>query len=300
VADIKAIDPDALTVAGGPHVTFRPEQTLKANPALDIVVLGEGEATIVALTEAVASGRSPDTVPGLVTRQGSQFTRTGSRPPINDLDALGQPARHLLPLGRYRTLNLPVSMITSRGCPYRCIFCVGRKMVGPRVRYRNPVSVVDEMADLAGLGFPQINIADDLFTAKPGHCIGVCREILRRGLAIHWTSFARVDTVSANVLEKMKSAGCAGISFGVETGNPGILKTVKKGFVLDQVTDAVKICNDAGITPYASFILGLPGETPETLRETLVFAERLEGMGVSYGFHLLAPFPGTEIRDRHC
>ena len=299
VADVKATDPEVVTVAGGPHVTFCSEQTLKDHPALDIIVTGEGEATLVSLAATVGSGRKWDRVAGLVFRRGKDITDTGSRPFMADINALRPPARHLLPLGRYRTLHLPVSMITSRGCPFQCIFCVGRKMVGARVRYRNPAAVVDEMADLANLGFPQVNIADDLFTAKPGHCIAVCDEILQRGLSVQWTSFARVDTVSLKVLKKMKAAGCTGVSFGVETGNPGILKTIRKGIVLDQVTDAVRMCTDAGVTPYASFILGLPRETPDTLKETLNFADRLEKMGVSYGFHLLAPFPGTEIRKNH-
>jgi len=299
IRDVKSTAPDIITVAGGPHVTFRAEQTLRDHSFLDIIVRGEGEATVVELADAVESGRPWDTVRGIVFRRETDIHTTADRPFIADIDALAPPARHLLPLGRYRALHMPVSMITSRGCPFQCIFCVGRKMVGGRVRYRDPVAVVDEMADLNRLNFHQINIAHDLFTARPSHCMAVCDEILRRGLKICWTSFARVDTVSPAVLERMKAAGCTGVSFGVETADPDILKTVRKGITTDQVIRAVRLCNDAGIQPYASFILGLPGETPDTLNTTLAFAQRLEEMDVSYGFHLLAPFPGTEIGDRH-
>jgi radical SAM superfamily enzyme YgiQ (UPF0313 family) len=188
-------------------------------------------------------------------------------------------------------------MTTSRGCPFKCIFCVGRKMVGAKVRYRNPKSVVDEMEYLAGFGFRQINVADDLFTSNENHCLKVCDEIIKRGLEIKWTSFARVDTVSVKVLKRMKEAGCHTVSFGIESGNREMLKRIKKGITLEQVTEAVKMCNEAGVSPHASFILGLPGETPETLRETVEFGNRLKDMGVNHGFHLLAPFPGTEVRE---
>jgi hypothetical protein len=126
----------------------------------------------------------------------------------------------------------------------------------------------------------------------------VCNEILRRGLSIQWTSFARVDTVSPELLVKMKAAGCAAVSFGIESGNSEILTSTKKGITLEQVVRAVDMCAGAGVTPFASFILGLPGETPETLRETIAFGKRLQERGLVYGFHILAPFPGTEVRER--
>jgi radical SAM superfamily enzyme YgiQ (UPF0313 family) len=193
---------------------------------------------------------------------------------------------------------MPVSMTTSRGCPFKCIFCVGRKMVGAKVRYRDPITVVDELAYLKGLNFNQINIADDLFTASRSHCFGVCDEILRRNLDIKWSSFARVDLVSPELMKKMKQAGCVAVSFGVETANREMLKTIKKGITLEQVEAAIGACAEADMLPHVSFILGLPGETPETIEETSQFGEKIKAMGASYGFHLLAPFPGTEIRDR--
>ncbi len=213
------------------------------------------------------------------------------------MNTLELPARHLLALGRYRALGMPISMTTSRGCPHACIFCVGRKMVGAKVRYRDPVKVVDEMETLAGYGFCQINVADDLFTANARHCLAVCDEILKRDLKVKWTSFARVDTVSLKVLQRMKEAGCQAVSFGIESGNAEILKIIRKGITLNQVIEAVSLCNQAGLMPHGSFILGLPGETPETLKETLAFGEELKKLGVSYGYHLLAPFPGTRVRQ---
>jgi anaerobic magnesium-protoporphyrin IX monomethyl ester cyclase len=299
IGDVKQIDPKILTVMGGPHVSFCVPETLDAFPELDIIVLGEGEETVVELSAAVENETDWGAVAGIAFRKGDELVNTGFRELIADINQLPLPARHLLPLGRYRALGMAISMTTSRGCPFNCIFCVGRKMVGAKVRYRDPMAVVDEIEYLASLGFPQINLADDLFTASPKHCIAVCDEIMRRGLKVKWTSFARVDTVSEKVLAKMLEAGCHTVSFGVESGNAGILKTIRKGITTAQVIDAVEMCNAVGMAPHASFILGLPGETPETLKETIDFGEKLKSLGVSHGFHLLAPFPGTAVREEN-
>jgi radical SAM superfamily enzyme YgiQ (UPF0313 family) len=287
------------TVMGGPHATFAAEETLQAHPELDLVVLGEGERTIVELTKAIIADTDLRSIPGIAYRDGNTIHITSARPFIQNLDSLPPPARHLLPLGRYRALRMPISMTTSRGCPFKCIFCVGRQMVGAKVRYRSPRSVVDEMQSLVKMNFHQINLADDLFTANKPHCLAVCDEIEKRQLEISWTSFARVDTVSLELLRRMRRAGCTAVSFGIESGDPAILKSIKKGITLDQVTAAVDMCDRAGVVPYASFILGLPGETEESLQQTLNFGEKLKRMGLMFGFHLLAPFPGTEIRERH-
>ena len=296
VRDIKEINASILTLMGGPHVSFCAQKTLEESPELDLIVIGEGEQTIVEIAQEQQKSRDWAKIAGIAFRKNGNIEITESRE-LLDVDTLPMPARHLLPLGRYRSLNTAISMTTSRGCPCRCIFCIGRKMVGAKVRYRDPQLVVDELEYLGTLGFPQINIADDLFTAKKSHCLAICDEILRRNLNIKWTSFARVDTVSPEVLQKMKEAGCTTISFGVESANAEILKRVKKGITTDKVIKAIRMCIDAGIDPHASFILGLPGETPETLRETQDFGTVIHDNGGSYGFHLLAPFPGTAIYD---
>jgi radical SAM superfamily enzyme YgiQ (UPF0313 family) len=297
IRDIKHINQKIVTVMGGPHVTFCARETLKDQSELDILAMGEGERTIVDLCRTVDAGGDWNDVKGIVYRKHSEIRHTAPRDPIANLDELPDPARGLLPLGRYRALGMPISLTTSRGCPFKCIFCVGRKMVGAKVRYRSPGKVVDEMEYLVSLNFHQINIADDLFTANRSHCLAVCDEIINRGLELKWTSFARVDTVSEEILTKMKIAGCSAVSFGVESGNPQILETIKKGITRQQVVAAVNMCRRSGVTPHASFILGLPGETPQTIRETIDFGENLKELGLSYGFHLLAPFPGTEIRE---
>jgi anaerobic magnesium-protoporphyrin IX monomethyl ester cyclase len=296
VREVKALAPEVLTVMGGPHVTFSTEATLAAVPALDVIVRGEGERTLLDLLAESDPGRW-GRIPGLAFRENGEIRHTPWREPETDLGRLPDPARHGLPLGRYRTLGMPVSVTTSRGCPFQCAFCVGRRMVGARVRYRPPLRVVEEIAGLAALGFRQVNLADDLFTANPRHCLAICDEILRRDLTIRWSSFARVDTVSVALLTRMREAGCHAVSFGIESGCPDILKRVRKKITLAQVEAAVAMCRQAGLEAHASFILGLPGETPDTLEQTMSFARRLGEQGLSYGFHLLAPFPGTAIGD---
>ena len=136
-----------------------------------------------------------------------------------------------------------------------------------------------------------------LFTANAAHCLAVCRSIVERGLQFRWTAFARVDTVSRHLLHAMRRAGCTAISFGVESGSPEMLKRIRKGITLDQVVQAAQCCLDCGIEPHASFILGLPGETEATLQQTVEFGRQLQAMGVNHGFHILTPFPGTDVRD---
>jgi len=296
--DARTIDPDIVTVMGGPHVTFCPEATLESFTELDLIVLGEGERTIVELAREAERGRDWSKIRGLAYRSGMEVRCNERRAPV-DVDSLPLPARHLFPLGRYRALNMSISMATSRGCPFSCIFCVGRKMVGAKVRYRNPRSVVDELQYLGSLGFPQVNLADDLFTAKKEHCLAICNEIMDRGLQVKWACFARVDTVSPPVLRKMRQAGCSTVSFGVESANAEILRTIRKRITIPKVITAIEMCVEAGIQPHVSFILGLPGETPETLRETQEFGDKIDELGALYGFHLLAPFPGTAVRDEN-
>lgn len=298
IQTIKDIDPEIITVMGGPHVTFCAEETLKQYPELDLIVLGEGEETIVDIAREYEKSKDWQWIKGLAYRQNDEIKIVPQRP-LLDVNTLPLPARHLLPLGRYRALHTPISLTTSRGCPFQCVFCVGRKMVGSKVRYRNPESVVDELEMLSKLNFPQMNISDDLFTAKKSHCIAICEGILERNLKITWSSFARVDTVNKEVLQIMKKAGCSAVSFGVETGNKEILKTIKKGITLEKVKKAIKLCSEVGILPHVSFILGLPGENPSTLNETLEFGRTIGNLGALYGFHLLAPFPGTSVRDEN-
>jgi len=296
VEKAKQLRPSLVTVMGGPHVSFDAENTLARYPGIDLLVLGEGEETIRELTPQLGDPGAWAGIRGLAYRQdGGRVVTTGPREFIQDLDSLPLPSRHLLECSRYQALGFPVSIITGRGCPYPCIFCQGRRMVGSRVRYRDPKRIVDEIQEILDYGFDRINVADDLFCSQKERARAVCREILDRGIRVPWSAFARVNTVDLETLKIMREAGCDAVSFGIETGNPEMLERVRKKITLDQAREAVRMCKEAGILAHASFMVGLPGETMETLRETEAFAQSLE---IIYGYHFLAPFPGTTVREK--
>lgn len=291
----KEVDPSITTIIGGPHVSFAVEEALQEAGWIDLVVKKEGERTLLELVSVLGRRGDLRDVKGIGFRLNGQIVMTEERPFIEDLDELPLPARRLLPLSRYRALRSGCSVITSRGCPFNCIFCCGSRMIGRRARLRSPEKVVDEIEFVCkNLGFSQILIEDDLFTVNHRHVYEICDEIIKRGLGVDWRAFARVDTVDRPLLERMREAGCSWICYGVESGNQEILDMAKKKVTLAQTREAVELTKEVGIEALASFIIGLPGETKETLAETIRFAKDL---GCRYGFHVLAPFPGTEVRE---
>jgi radical SAM superfamily enzyme YgiQ (UPF0313 family) len=290
----KAIKPSMVTLFGGPHASFDVDNTLTNYPGCDMVVIGEAEQTLAELVPVLNDRSAWDSIRGIAFRKNGSFVRTDPRPLLENLDDLPLPARHLLPLSRYQALGFPVSIITSRGCPNKCIFCLGRKMVGFKVRHRSTERVVDEIESILAYGMDVINIADDLFTANKQRVIDFCDEVERRGLRFQWSVFARVNTVDVDVLKRMKKAGCHAVSFGIESGNPDMLVRVRKGITLDQARTAVAACKEAGIVAHASFMAGLPGESLQSLHDSDRFSKELD---ILYGFHLLAPFPGTTVRE---
>jgi anaerobic magnesium-protoporphyrin IX monomethyl ester cyclase len=293
--DVKSINPDILTMMGGPHVSFTVEETLKSYPEIDLIFIGEADDTIVEFAPFIRQKNKWRGIQGIAYRLGDEIVNTGRRDFIVDVDGIPMPLRRLLPISRYRAFGFPVSMITGRGCPHGCVFCLGRKMVGSKVRRRQPALVLDELEQIMGLGFDRINIADDLFASDTKRVKEICNGIKERNLKFAWSAFARVDTVNQEMFDAMAAAGCDSISFGVESGCPEMLKRVKKGIKLDQAENAVRMCKQAGMLAHASFMVGLPGETKDTLDRTDAFARSLD---ILYGYHYLAPFPGTTLCEK--
>ncbi len=289
----KEAKPDTTTVIGGPHVTFTPEETLEEAPWIDVVVIGEGEYIFRDLARTVFNDGSLSSVDGIAYRMDGDVVFTDERDPVQDLDELPFPDRKLLPLSKYRSLESRCDIITSRGCPFGCVFCVAHKMFGKKVRFRDPELVVDEIEEILDMGFG-INFADDTFTINNDHVYGILDEILDRGIEFEWTANARVDTVDRDLLKRMKEAGCKTLFYGVESGNPEVLKKSRKGITLDQVEEVVQLTKDVGLDVITSYILGLPGEKEETLQQTLDFAEKLD---TDYTVHILAPLPGTPLYE---
>ncbi len=280
--DAKKIKPDIITLFGGPHVTFDFENILSQHSCVDLIVRGEAEATLLELVPLLSSPKRWEQIDGLAYKINGKIHLTPDRELIRDLDTLPLPSRHLLPLSRYQALGFPVSIITGRGCPNKCIFCLGRKMVGFKVRRRSIGSVVDEIEEILSYGFEIINIADDLFTANQKWVMAFCREIKNRGLKFNWSVFARVNTVTYEMLKMMKSTGCHSISFGIESGNTEMLKRVRKGITPEQARKAVNACKKAGILAHASFMAGLPGESYQTLNDSEKLSSELD---IEYGYH---------------
>jgi anaerobic magnesium-protoporphyrin IX monomethyl ester cyclase len=293
---VKRLDPEILTVWGGPHVSFDDGEILRDHLWVDAVVRGEGEETLLEVVDCLKQGKGLHGVAGLTWRgRGGDAHRNPARPFREDLDNLPRPSWHLLKLSQYRAFGQGAGILTSRGCPHRCVFCVGRKMIGARGRFREPGAVVDEMEALAGLGFRRIRVEDDLFTYRRDRALAICKELGRRALPIRWRAYARVDTVDPELLRWMKKTGCERILFGAESGSGEILARARKGITPEQTRRAVEMAREEGIGVLASFVLGLPGETPETLRQTVEFARSLR---VPYTLNLLTPYVGTEIREK--
>ncbi|KPK90299.1 MAG: hypothetical protein AMJ94_09855 [Deltaproteobacteria bacterium SM23_61] len=293
---VKRLSPGTVTVWGGPHVSFDDQDILRRHPWVDVVIRGEGEETLAEVVERFRQGKSFDGVLGITWRGiDGHLQANPSRPFREDLDHLPRPAWHLLKLSQYRAFGDGASLMTSRGCPHRCVFCVGRKMIGAKGRFRKPEAVVDEMEALVQLGFARLRIEDDLFTFRRERALAICKEMDRRELAIRWRAYSRVDTIDAELLQWMKRSGCERVLYGAESGSPEILKKIRKGITPEQTRRAVEMTREAGIGVLASFILGLPGETPQSLRQTIEFAKSLQ---VPYSLNLLTPYVGTEVREK--
>jgi radical SAM superfamily enzyme YgiQ (UPF0313 family) len=268
---------DAPIVVGGPQVTAFPEKTL-ACAEFDIGVVGEGEITFVELVDRLERGQPLDNVAGLVTRHdGGAPKTTECRPHVEDLDSLAPPAWHLLPMSAY---GYPMSrkrrystFITSRGCPFQCVFCDPEGRLGRRFRFHSPRYVVDQLRVLKeSYGVQEVAFYDDTFSAKPSLTDELCDLMLEERLDLVWECRTRVNTVSPELLAKMRRAGCYRIRYGIESGNDEVLKQIKKGITKADVVNALRWTREAGIESIGYFMIGLPGDTLETIEETIRFA----------------------------
>jgi len=233
-------------------------------------------------------------IKGLVWRRKGRIVLNPDRPLIADLDALPLPRHDLLPLKAYRAplVKGPYAfVVTSRGCPAGCLFCIKHVSYGQSVRFRSPENVLEEVEQLVSLGVHSIHMYADLFTVNREQVMGICRGLLDRGLRIRWTCNSRVDFVDREMLEWMARSGCWMISWGIESGDDRMLARMRKGTTTEGVERALRWAREAGIKNWGYFIIGLPGETEESIRQTIAFAKRLP-LDLAL-FHIAAPHPGT-------
>jgi len=295
---IKNILPESLTVIGGPHTTFMPYETLKNSDNLDVVVIGEGEETMVDLADhATQNIEDINDVNGIVYRdlKDCNLRTTEKRPLIKDLDKLPFPARHLVPFDSYGVSQEQTGgIITSRGCVYNCNYCSSSLIMGKKFRSRSPGNVVDEIEELIDTyHINDIGFMDDTFMLNKKRASDIADEIKARDLDLTFVASSRVDRVDKSLLENLKNSGLKTIYYGVESGSQRILDLMKKGITLKNVEDAVKMAKDVNLEVLTSFILGYPGETEEDMNTTIDFSTKLDSDYCQYS--ILTPFPGTPI-----
>lgn len=295
---IKEQKPQTVTVLAGPHVSVLPEESLKfAAGAVDIVCRGEFDYSIKELCE----GREWDKIDGISFMRNGTVQHTPDRPPIQDLDALPFVApiyKRDLPIDEYiipHFLHPYVSIYSSRGCPSKCIYCLWpQTFSGRTMRCRSAENVVQEVKWIIDNvpGVREISFDDDTFTANRDHARNVAQKL--KPLGISWTINARANC-DFETLKIMREAGLRHVVVGYESGDPQILKNIKKGVTREQAIQFTKDCKKLGISIHGAFIMGLPGETRETIRATIEYAKKLD-LG-SIQASLASPYPGTEFWD---
>jgi anaerobic magnesium-protoporphyrin IX monomethyl ester cyclase len=280
----------APVVAGGPHASVICGRILEETEA-DYAIVGEGERAIVRLCE----GAALEGIENLIFRKGAKVMANPRAPPIRDLDTLPYPEYGLFPLERYDNKQIPI--VSSRGCPYQCVYCSIKLTMTNIWRPRSPENVVGEIEYWHNRGYRDFQFTDDNFTLDAQRTRRICDLIIERNLAIRWDlrNGVRVDRIDAELLTRMKAAGCFFVAFGIESGNQRILDAMKKGITLEQVTSAVRAAKSAGLKTSGFFIIGTPEETFETAMDSIRFADTLPLDETR--FYNAIPYPGTEFYD---
>lgn len=291
----KEIDPGIKIIVGGIHVYIYPRETIELG-CFDYGLLGEAENSIIQLLNKLETDENPSCIKGLVYKENGNTKFTGMPELLTDLDSISFPDRTLLPYKRYNSLiakaNPITIMITSRGCPCKCIFC-DRPHLGKVFRVRSAENVADEFEDCYRLGIKEVLVYDDTFTINKQRVKDICRQIINRKINIHWGIRARVDTIDEEMLELLKKAHCVRINYGVESGDPEVLKGLNKGITLDQAHKAFTLTKRHGMDALAYFMIGCPGDTIETIETTLKFAKKLDPAYCH--FTIMMPFPSTKV-----
>lgn len=290
---------DTPLVFTGSHASAMPERTLKESRA-DIVCIGEYDQTLPELARAIQDRKPLNGIKGTAFKDGSKIVVNEKRPLIQDLDSLPLPLRDQLPTNAYSDtlLTTPFTFIvTARGCPYQCIYCNWPStMFGRRIRKRDPKKVVDEVEHcIKRYKLKSFKFFDDTFTCDKRHVKAVCDELIKRGIKTPWICNARVDTLDEETMRLMRKSGCYLFKIGVESGNQEILDWTKKGTNLEQVRSFFKLMKKTRIQSFASFMIGYPQETKETIKQTFQLAKEIQPDMCQ--FVILQPLPGTELWD---
>lgn len=303
---IRAAIPNVIIAFSGFHVTALPRETLEvAKGAVDFLLLREYEFTLLALVRALRDNQPTSSIPSLASFSSNGVTINDKYIPI-DINQLPFPARHLLPSNDHHDLSVywdgfcqlkpAIQMHASRGCPFRCNFCVWVQAIYDSGKYRprNVANICDEMEEVIGkYKAREIYFDDDTFTGSKKHVLQLCDEIIKRGLPqrVKWSAMADFMITDVEMINRMKSAGCIGLKFGVESGDKVVLKKINKPIDFKRVKENCQLCTDLKIKTHATFTFGGSGENRASLQRTLEFAKQLNCDTVQ--FSLTTPFPGT-------
>jgi anaerobic magnesium-protoporphyrin IX monomethyl ester cyclase len=286
---IKRANSQTTVIIGGVHASALPKETLANFSSFDFLVHGEGEVTLYELVKTIENTKPFDQIKGIAYRDGNHIVVNPPRLKIENLDELPFPDISKFP----RCKEYHIS--TSRGCPFRCIFCMspyGRD----KIRERSPQNVIEELREIEKQKPQLIKLNDETFGYNRPRAMELLDMIIATDL--HHTkkvASLRADHVDLALLKKMKAAGFHYIDYGIESGNPEILKKIKKGITLEQSERAIRMTKEAGIRVGANFIIGHPGETKKTALETIDFAVKLNADVNAIG--LMVPYPGTEVAE---
>ncbi|WP_456482501.1 B12-binding domain-containing radical SAM protein [Methanopyrus sp.] len=293
-----AKDEGAFVFLGGPHPTFMDREALRESPA-DVVIRGEGESTTTEVLEAVDRWEEPDLsdVRGITYRDGSEIVRNPDRKEPEDLDSLPLPAYDKVDLDRYSVGDVRFTpVITSRGCPFRCIFCASSRMFGPKWRGKSPDRVVEELSYLVDeLGVERLEFVDDVFTIHERRVREICEKMREEGIDVPWDCGARADTLTPEVARTIREHGCRTVYVGAESASNETLKRINKGITVRDVVACRKVAKRYGLEILLSFVLGFPWEDREDVLRTIRFARRVDPDYVQ--FTVCTPYPGTPLFD---
>ena len=281
----KRLNPEARIVFGGPGATFLWDHLLKNFPEVDYIVQGEGEYVFLDLIKTVDGRGNPESIRGIAFRKNGKNLRTRDAEPIHDLNGLPIPAKYY----RYQHVT------SARGCAWQCSFCGSPKLWGNKVRLRSPEHFVQELVMLYEKGINFFYFSDDTFTIKRDRVIEICQRIIKNDLNISWYAISRVDCVDEEILYWMRRAGCIQVSYGIESGSEKIRERLCKKLSIDQVRRAFKMTTKYGILSRAYFIYGSPGETWDTIQESIDLMMEIKPLSVI--FYVLDLFPGTVLYE---
>ncbi len=294
---LKKIKPDCKIAVFGSHPTFMTEHTLLSNSFVDYAVTNEPEIIIKELVDCLEKGNDISNVKGLAYKKNGNFFYTGDRPFIQDLDSLPVPDRTLIPKKNFYNpliFKYPYTTVeTSRGCTKTCYFCTAPKMYGYKIRYQSAEKVFEEIRYLAGLGFKTIYFRDEIFTALNKRNRVVFELLKKKSININWLCNAAVGSVSYGELKEMKQSGCYYIKVGVETGSQKILDSVHKQITIAETADLFDAARKLNIFTHAHLMIGLPGESKDTINETLKFLFKIKPTTIDIGIY--TPYPGSKL-----